>query len=181
MQAALLIREKQRLRRKKYRRGRADLPSHVATKEIGPFPQYPPGFLVREKNEKQFKKMKKYFCLGRFVFLLFMSVLFQLFSISMETIAPFFFSLSLVDVVICCHYLTVFLFFFLAAIGQCSQGRAAWQERERISGGGRRCSNSDEARHQHRIKQTEAHHRWMKRNRVSDGGPPATALLLLLL
>ncbi|XP_018575234.1 uncharacterized protein LOC108914026 [Anoplophora glabripennis] len=46
---------------------------------------------------------------------------------------------------------------------QCSQGRAAWQERER----GRRCSLSEEAR-QHRIKQTEAHHRWMKRNRIHD-------------
>ncbi|CAH0563405.1 unnamed protein product [Brassicogethes aeneus] len=90
MQAALLIREKQRLRNKKFRRGRADLPSHVATRDIGPFPQYPPGFL-------------------------------------------------------------------------CSQGRAAWQERER----GRRCSLSEEAR-QHRIKQTEAHHRWMKRNRIHD-------------
>lgn len=47
---------------------------------------------------------------------------------------------------------------------KCSQGRAAWQERER----GRRCSLSEEAR-QHRIKQTEAHHRWMKRNRVGVG------------
>ncbi|XP_044759927.1 uncharacterized protein LOC123317449 isoform X1 [Coccinella septempunctata] len=46
---------------------------------------------------------------------------------------------------------------------ECSQGRAAWQERER----GRRCSLSEEAR-QHRIKQTEAHHRWMKRNRIHD-------------
>ncbi|VEN62125.1 unnamed protein product [Callosobruchus maculatus] len=44
---------------------------------------------------------------------------------------------------------------------ECSQGRAAWQERER----GRRCSLSEEAR-QHRLKQTEAHHRWMKRNRI---------------
>ncbi|KAF7282177.1 hypothetical protein GWI33_003064, partial [Rhynchophorus ferrugineus] len=87
MQAALLIREKQRLRRKKFHKGRHDLPSHVATREIAPFPQYRPGFL-------------------------------------------------------------------------CSQGRTAWQERER----GRRCSLSEEAR-QHRIKQTEAHHRWMKRNR----------------
>ncbi|KAJ3624421.1 hypothetical protein MTP99_018040 [Tenebrio molitor] len=88
MQAALLIREKQRLRRKKLRKGRAELPSHIATREIAPFPQYPPGFM-------------------------------------------------------------------------CSQGRAAWQERER----GRRCSLSEEAR-QHRIKQSEAHHRWMKRNRI---------------
>ncbi|KAJ3624420.1 hypothetical protein MTP99_018040 [Tenebrio molitor] len=90
MQAALLIREKQRLRRKKLRKGRAELPSHIATREIAPFPQYPPGFM-------------------------------------------------------------------------CSQGRAAWQERER----GRRCSLSEEAR-QHRIKQSEAHHRWMKRNRIHD-------------
>ncbi|KAF5290791.1 hypothetical protein FQR65_LT11523, partial [Abscondita terminalis] len=43
---------------------------------------------------------------------------------------------------------------------ECSQGRAAWQERQ----GGRRCSLSEEA-HQHRLKQVEAHHRWMKRNR----------------
>ncbi|KAJ3621757.1 hypothetical protein Zmor_008623 [Zophobas morio] len=90
MQAALLIREKQRLRKKKLRKGRAELPSHIATREIAPFPQYPPGFM-------------------------------------------------------------------------CSQGRAAWQERER----GRRCSLSEEAR-QHRIKQSEAHHRWMKRNRIHD-------------
>ncbi|KYB25795.1 hypothetical protein TcasGA2_TC034041 [Tribolium castaneum] len=90
MQAALLIREKQRLRRKKLRKGRAELPSHIATREIAPFPQYPPGFM-------------------------------------------------------------------------CSQGRAAWQERER----GRRCSLSEEAR-QSRIKQSEAHHRWMKRNRIHD-------------
>ncbi|XP_017772040.1 PREDICTED: uncharacterized protein LOC108559311 [Nicrophorus vespilloides] len=46
---------------------------------------------------------------------------------------------------------------------ECSQGRAAWQERER----GRRCSLSEEAR-QHRLKQNEAHHRWMKRNRIHD-------------
>lgn len=46
MQAALLIREKQRLRQKKLRKGRSELPSHIATKEIAPFPQYPPGFLV---------------------------------------------------------------------------------------------------------------------------------------
>ncbi|XP_044272618.1 uncharacterized protein LOC123016342 isoform X1 [Tribolium madens] len=46
---------------------------------------------------------------------------------------------------------------------ECSQGRAAWQERER----GRRCSLSEEAR-QSRIKQSEAHHRWMKRNRIHD-------------
>lgn len=46
MQAALLIREKQRLRRKKFRKGRSELPSHVATRDIAPFPQYPPGFWV---------------------------------------------------------------------------------------------------------------------------------------
>ncbi|KAF5293510.1 hypothetical protein FQA39_LY02995 [Lamprigera yunnana] len=46
---------------------------------------------------------------------------------------------------------------------ECSQGRAAWQERQ----GGRRCSLSEEA-HQHRLKQVEAHHRWMKRNRIHD-------------
>ncbi|GJQ72286.1 hypothetical protein Trydic_g3375 [Trypoxylus dichotomus] len=90
MQAALLIREKQRLRHKKFRRGRYELPTHVATKDIAPFPPYPPG-------------------------------------------------------------------------SWCSQGRAAWQERER----GRRGSLSDEAR-QHRLRQTDAHHRWMKRNRIHD-------------
>lgn len=42
MQAALYIREKQKQRLKKFRRGRFDLPSHVATKEIAPFPTYPP-------------------------------------------------------------------------------------------------------------------------------------------
>ncbi|KAK9509142.1 hypothetical protein O3M35_006523 [Rhynocoris fuscipes] len=42
MQAALIIREKEKLRQKKFRRGRFELPSHVATKEIGPFPPYPP-------------------------------------------------------------------------------------------------------------------------------------------
>ncbi|XP_014260631.1 uncharacterized protein LOC106673143 isoform X2 [Cimex lectularius] len=42
MQAALYIREKQKQRQKKYRRGRFELPSHVATKEIAPFPVYPP-------------------------------------------------------------------------------------------------------------------------------------------
>lgn len=46
MQAALLIREKQR-RKKRIRRGRLELPSHVATREIAPFPQYPTGFQVR--------------------------------------------------------------------------------------------------------------------------------------
>lgn len=45
MQAALLIREKQRLRNK---RRCKELPSNVATREIAPFPRYPPapGFLV---------------------------------------------------------------------------------------------------------------------------------------
>lgn len=57
MQAALLIREKQRLRRKK-RQGRGDLPSHVATKDIAPFPRYPPeswvrGFDVEQNRYKQ--------------------------------------------------------------------------------------------------------------------------------
>ncbi|XP_071052183.1 uncharacterized protein [Onthophagus taurus] len=47
---------------------------------------------------------------------------------------------------------------------ECSQGRAAWQERER-----RRCSLSGNAK-QHRLKQSEAHHRWMKRNRIHDTG-----------
>lgn len=46
MQAALLIREKQRLRKKRNRKGRPELPSHVSTREIAPFPQYPTGFLV---------------------------------------------------------------------------------------------------------------------------------------
>ncbi|GLV34629.1 uncharacterized protein CBL_09110 [Carabus blaptoides fortunei] len=46
---------------------------------------------------------------------------------------------------------------------QCSQGRAAWQERERE----RRCSLTEAAQN-HRVKQTEAHHRWMKRNRIHD-------------
>lgn len=42
MQAALYIREKQKQRLKKGRKGRFELPSHVATKEIAPFPPYPP-------------------------------------------------------------------------------------------------------------------------------------------
>ncbi|KAL0278663.1 UNVERIFIED_CONTAM: hypothetical protein PYX00_000417 [Menopon gallinae] len=44
MQAALFIREKQELRKKKLkiRRGRYELPSHVATKDIAPFPRFPP-------------------------------------------------------------------------------------------------------------------------------------------
>ncbi|KAF4519348.1 hypothetical protein B566_EDAN011354 [Ephemera danica] len=40
MQAALLIRQKQTLRKKKGRRH--ELPSNVATKDIAPFPTYPP-------------------------------------------------------------------------------------------------------------------------------------------
>ncbi|KAK9744713.1 hypothetical protein QE152_g7565 [Popillia japonica] len=50
MQAALLIREKQRLRRKKFRRGRSELPTHVATKDIAPFPPYPPGSWRKNTN-----------------------------------------------------------------------------------------------------------------------------------
>ncbi|XP_014282410.1 uncharacterized protein [Halyomorpha halys] len=42
MQAALYIREKQKQRQKKTRRGRFELPAHVATREIGPFPVFPP-------------------------------------------------------------------------------------------------------------------------------------------
>jgi hypothetical protein len=47
MQAALYVRQKQSQRRKKIRRGRAELPSNVATKEIAPFPRYPPSQWVR--------------------------------------------------------------------------------------------------------------------------------------
>lgn len=46
MQAALYIREKQKQRVKKFRRGRFELPSHVATKDIAPFPPYPPNTWV---------------------------------------------------------------------------------------------------------------------------------------
>lgn len=43
MQAALMLRSKQRVaRRKKMRNGRPELPSNVATKDIAPFPRYPP-------------------------------------------------------------------------------------------------------------------------------------------
>ncbi len=53
MQAAIYIREKQRLRRKSnFRRGRLELPSHVATREIAPFPQYPPHNWVRAKRRQ---------------------------------------------------------------------------------------------------------------------------------
>jgi hypothetical protein len=47
MQAALYVRQKQRQRRKKIRRDRLELPSNVATKEIAPFPRYPPNHWVR--------------------------------------------------------------------------------------------------------------------------------------
>lgn len=48
MQAALLIREKQRLRRKGKRPNRpTQLPSHIATREIAPFPRYPPYFQLQ--------------------------------------------------------------------------------------------------------------------------------------
>ncbi|XP_069684867.1 uncharacterized protein [Periplaneta americana] len=87
MQAALYVREKQRQRRKKIRRGRVELPSNVATKEIAPFPRYPPN----------------------------------------------------------------------------QWGKAAWQERDRE----RRVSLTEVAVN-HRIKATEAHRRWMKRNRIHD-------------
>ncbi|XP_066997594.1 uncharacterized protein [Anabrus simplex] len=90
MQAALYVREKQKQRRKKLRRGRIELPSNVATKEIAPFPRYPP-------------------------------------------------------------------------VRWCSQGKAAWQERDRE----RRVSLTEVAVN-HRIKATEAHRRWMKRNRIHD-------------
>ncbi|EEB13326.1 conserved hypothetical protein [Pediculus humanus corporis] len=44
MQAALFIREKQELRKKKLKikRRRYELPAHVATRDIAPFPQFPP-------------------------------------------------------------------------------------------------------------------------------------------
>lgn len=45
MQAALMLRSKSRVaRRRKLRKlgGRLELPSNVATKEIAPFPRYPP-------------------------------------------------------------------------------------------------------------------------------------------
>jgi len=47
MQAALYVRQKQRQRKKKIRRDRLELPSNVATKEIAPFPRYPPHHWVR--------------------------------------------------------------------------------------------------------------------------------------
>uniref|UniRef100_A0A2S2PVM2 Uncharacterized protein n=1 Tax=Sipha flava TaxID=143950 RepID=A0A2S2PVM2_9HEMI len=42
MQAALYIRERQKIRVKKIRRDRFQLPSHVATRNIAPFPEFPP-------------------------------------------------------------------------------------------------------------------------------------------
>lgn len=44
VQAAVYVREKQKLRQNKrhLNRGRFDLPSHVATRDIAPFPTYPP-------------------------------------------------------------------------------------------------------------------------------------------
>ncbi|KAK6643331.1 hypothetical protein RUM43_004836 [Polyplax serrata] len=51
MQAALFIREKQELRKKKIqriRRRRYELPTHVATRDIAPFPQFPPNSWVPE-------------------------------------------------------------------------------------------------------------------------------------
>ncbi|XP_063235231.1 uncharacterized protein LOC134538127 [Bacillus rossius redtenbacheri] len=90
MQAALYVRQKQKLRKKKIRRGRVELPSNVATKEIAPFPRYPPNSWSQ-------------------------------------------------------------------------QGKAAWQER-----GGERRPSVTEVAVNHRIKATEAHRRWMKRNRIHD-------------
>ena len=79
MQAALFLREKQELRKKKLkiRRGRYELPSHVATRDIAPFPRFPPNswvcpiklvivlfsffFFSNKKNQtkKKLKKKKK--------------------------------------------------------------------------------------------------------------------------
>ncbi|XP_021920692.1 uncharacterized protein LOC110830287 isoform X2 [Zootermopsis nevadensis] len=87
MQAALYVREKQKQRNKKIRRGRVELPSNVATKEIAPFPRYPPN----------------------------------------------------------------------------QWGKAAWQERDR-----QRRASAAEVAVNHRIKATEAHRRWMKKNRIHD-------------
>ncbi|XP_023723715.1 uncharacterized protein LOC111873322 isoform X2 [Cryptotermes secundus] len=87
MQAALYVREKQKQRRKKIRRGRIELPSNVATKEIAPFPRYPPN----------------------------------------------------------------------------QWGKAAWHEKDR-----ERKTSLTEAAVNHRIKATEAHRRWMRKNRIND-------------
>lgn len=53
VQAAVYVREKQKLRQHKrnFNRGRSDLPSHVATKDIAPFPQYPPQTWVSNRND----------------------------------------------------------------------------------------------------------------------------------
>lgn len=95
MQAALYVREKQKQRRKKIRRGRIELPSNVATKEIAPFPRYPPN----------------------------------------------------------------------------QWGKAAWHEKER-----ERKASLTEAAVNHRIKATEAHRRWMRKNRINDSSLGGSSL-----
>ena len=52
MQAAFYVRQKQKQRRKKIRRDRLELPSNVATKEIAPFPRYPPNQWVRSETHR---------------------------------------------------------------------------------------------------------------------------------
>lgn len=53
----------------------------------------------------------------------------------------------------------------------CSQGKAAWQERERALERDReRRPSACEAGINHRVKSTEARRRWMRRNRVSEAG-----------
>lgn len=56
MQAALFLREKQELRKKKRRTsyaGYSELPAHVSTRHIAPFPKYPPSsWVCHEKNTK---------------------------------------------------------------------------------------------------------------------------------
>jgi hypothetical protein len=48
MQAALMLRSKQRLARNKLRRARGmEIPCNVATREIPPWPRYPPETWVR--------------------------------------------------------------------------------------------------------------------------------------
>lgn len=44
VQAAVYVREKQKLRlnKKNFNKGRFDLPTHIATRDIAPFPTYPP-------------------------------------------------------------------------------------------------------------------------------------------
>lgn len=59
VQAAVYVREKQKLRQNKrnnFNRGRFDLPSHVATRQIAPFPTYPPQTWVS-------KFFKTYLCI----------------------------------------------------------------------------------------------------------------------